>query len=264
MPPGVHPAPADLALGRQPLAMVPRDRRGLFEGLGDLLLIGLGVLRPVRDGTGRIDADDSVRSDAQLAEGLGDPACLANRGEIVLPLAVIPHRRPVEPDRRDHRSDHEPFLRDLAGDGLEVVVADVDVDVRVVEEDVDSVELGSVNLRRGGQVEHGIQVDGRLGARAPLADESGPHRVMQLRVFVRMAATHEKPLSRIERNRRFFDRRVDGSRTIDSRRFIVLDHWTISEQDLSHQTFHMLRARDAEETPLRPDDIVMAHEEDVA
>src|SRR5262249_40068648 len=68
------------------------------------------------------------------------------------------------------------------------------------EEDVDPIEPGAVDLRRSGQVEHRIQVDGRLGAGAPFADNAGPHRVMEFRVFVGMAATHGKPLSKKERN----------------------------------------------------------------
>ena len=139
---------------------------------------------------GRVDADHAIRPDAQLAQLLGDPAGLADRGQVVLPLLLVAHRRGVEPDRRHHRADHEPLGRDLVGHGLEVVVADVDVDVRVVEEDVDAVELDAVDLGRGGQVEHRVQVDRRLGAGAPLADQAGPHRVVQFRERVGMAAAH--------------------------------------------------------------------------
>ena len=43
-PPGVHPPPADLTLGSQLFAVIARDRRGLLERLGDLLLVALGSL----------------------------------------------------------------------------------------------------------------------------------------------------------------------------------------------------------------------------
>ena len=104
-PPGVHPAPADLALGGQPLAVIAGDRRGLLEGLGDLLLVALGVLGPVGRRAGRVDPDDAVRPDAQLAELLGDPARLADRGQVVLALAgrrPSPRRR-TRPARRPSR-----------------------------------------------------------------------------------------------------------------------------------------------------------------
>ena len=49
--------------------------------------------------------------------------------------------------------------------------------MRVEEEEVHAVELDAVDLGRGGQIEHGIQVDGRLGIGA-FADQAGPHGVV--------------------------------------------------------------------------------------
>ena len=65
----------------------------------------------------------------------------------------------------------------------------VDVDVRCEQEEVHAVELHAVDLGRGGQVEHRVEGDRRLGPFA-LADHSGPGRVVQLREGVGMAAAH--------------------------------------------------------------------------
>jgi len=58
------------------------------------------------------------------------------------------------------------------------VVGDIDADVRFEEEDVDAVELDPVDLGVGGEVEHGIEVDGGLGVRS-FPDQSWPHGVVQ-------------------------------------------------------------------------------------
>ena len=54
----------------------------------------------------------------------------------------------------------------------------------IEEEDVDAVEFDAVDAGLGGQVEHGVEVDRRLGAGAALADEAGPHGVVKLGVVV--------------------------------------------------------------------------------
>jgi hypothetical protein len=45
--------------------------------------------------------------------------------------------------------------------------------VRVVEEEVDAVELHAADLRLGGEVEHGVEFDERLGAGEPLPTRPG-------------------------------------------------------------------------------------------
>ncbi len=203
MPPGVHPAPADLALGSQLLAEIPGDRRGFLEGVGDHLLVRLGILGPVARRTRGVDADHAIRPDASLAQLTGDPARLANGRQVILSLLLISHRRGVEPDRRYHRSDHEPLGRNLIGNRFQIVVADVDVDVRLVEENVDSVKLDAVDLGGGGQLEHRVEVNKRFSARAPFADQAGPHGVVQFRKRVGMAAAHGMPLSVRGKHRHF-------------------------------------------------------------
>ncbi len=190
--PGVHATPADLPLGGEALAVVPGDLAGLLEGLGDLLLVPLGVGGPVADAAGRVEPDHAVGPHAQLAQPLGDPAALADLlQELPAPLALV-HRRPAagrRPDRRHHRADRQAARRCLVGQRLELVVGGVDVDVRGVQEQVEAVELDAVDLGRGGQVEHRVQADRGLRALA-LADHAGPGRVVQLGEVVGMAAAH--------------------------------------------------------------------------
>jgi hypothetical protein len=51
--------------------------------------------------------------------------------------------------------------------------------VRIVEEQIDAVELHAADLGLGGEVEHGVEVDEGFRAGAALADEAGPHGVVQ-------------------------------------------------------------------------------------
>ena len=82
----------------------------------------------------------------------------------------------------------EPIIRPLAAtlsaSALSSSSRRVDVDVRGEQEQVDAVELDAVDLGRGGQVEHRVEVDGRLGLGLPLADHAGPGGVVQFRVSV--------------------------------------------------------------------------------
>jgi hypothetical protein len=55
--------------------------------------------------------------------------------------------------------------------------------VRVGQKEIDAIEARAVHLGGRGEIEHRLQVDRRLGI-APLADQPGPHRVVQLRTHV--------------------------------------------------------------------------------
>src|SRR5690606_9968111 len=57
-------------------------------------------------------------------------------------------------------------------------------DVGVVEKQVHAVEPGAVHLRLRGEIQHRVEVDGRLGAGTALADETRPHRVVKLRKLI--------------------------------------------------------------------------------
>jgi len=61
---------------------------------------------------------------------------------------------------------------------LQVVIGRIDVGVGQTQEQIDTVELDTIHLGGGGQVQHGVEVDGRLGVGA-LADQARPHRIMQ-------------------------------------------------------------------------------------
>ena len=76
--PTVHTAPADFALGSQPLVVVLGDLAGLAERLGDPFLVAFGVFAPCLDATGRIDPHGAVGPHAQFAQPQGNAARLAN------------------------------------------------------------------------------------------------------------------------------------------------------------------------------------------
>ncbi len=50
--------------------------------------------------------------------------------------------------------------------------------MRSEQEKIHAIEVRSVYLGRGGEVEHGVEIDGRLGIRT-LAHQSGPHRIVE-------------------------------------------------------------------------------------
>ena len=58
------------------------------------------------------------------------------------------------------------------------------LDVRIEEEQIDAVELHAVHLGGGGQIEHRVEIDRRLGVRAALADQAGPHGVVNRGILV--------------------------------------------------------------------------------
>ena len=66
--------------------------------------------------------------------------------------------------------------------------------MRREQEQVEAVELDAVDLGRGGQVEHRVQIDRRLRA-LPLADHPRPGRVVQFRIVVGMTAAHDDSLT---------------------------------------------------------------------
>ena len=90
---------------------------------------------------------------------------------------------------RDDRADLEVPLAGLVGQAFDFLVAPVDVEVRVIEEDVEAVEARAVALGGGGQVEHGVQVDGRLAALA-FAHQARPGGVVELGIVVGMCVGH--------------------------------------------------------------------------
>ena len=62
--------------------------------------------------------------------------------------------------------------------------ARVDADVRIEEKEIDAVELLSVDAGGGRALEHRVEVDRRLGVGTALADQPGPHRIVNRGVLV--------------------------------------------------------------------------------
>src|SRR4051812_823233 len=57
--------------------------------------------------------------------------------------------------------------------------------MRIIQEDIDTVELHAVDLRFRSEVEHRVEIDVGFGAAHTFfADETGPHRVVELGIVV--------------------------------------------------------------------------------
>ena len=188
----VHAAPADLPFGRQPLAVVLGDRRGLLERLGDLLRVALRILRPLRRARRRVDADDAVVADAEVAQLPGDarrpcaPAsgtpCAPRRSPIADPPPVGGQTGATsEPTTR-------PFARILSASRFRSSSVESMLTCGSKRNRSTPSNSAAVRPRRGGQVEHRVEVDRRLCARAALADEARPHRVVESGFLVHLFA----------------------------------------------------------------------------
>ena len=186
--PTVHAAPADFPFGGQARAVLLGDAARLAEGVGDEPLVPLGVLAPGFDRAGRIDADLVAAFQAQLRQPLGDAARLADLVEEPPAVGVIAQGRAAAGagiHRGHDRAHHEVPRPGQVGQPLDLVLAAVDVEVRMVEEDVEAVEADAVDRGGGGEIEHLLQPEGRF-APVALAHQSRPDGVVQLRIVVRM------------------------------------------------------------------------------
>ena len=184
--PAVHAAPADLAFGREPLAVRFGDVGGLAERLGDPLRVARRILRPVARARGGVDPDHAVLPDAEIAKRATDRAGFLNLRQEFLPIGFVAHCGSAagrRPDRRDQRSDDQSTAADAVCQPFQVVSARVDARVRVGEKQIDAVELHAVHGRGSGHVQHRVERDGGLTV-GTLPDETRPHCVVQCRVFV--------------------------------------------------------------------------------
>ena len=94
LPPGVHAAPADLPFRRQPFAVVAgRSWPACLKVSAILAWFPSGSSAQSLDAARRVDPDDAVRPDAQLAEPAGDLAALADLRQELRP-APRPRRSP--------------------------------------------------------------------------------------------------------------------------------------------------------------------------
>ena len=183
---GRSTAPADLALGRQALAMLFGHVTGAAEGVGDQRRVALRILRPRGGIDAGIDPDDSIRPHTQRLQFIADHACFADLLNEARPL-VLGSRGRVPPDRRHQRTgDQVPGLQ-LPGELLQVRIRGIDVHVRSHQEQIDAVEFHAVDLRRGSEVDHPVQFDDGVGRVRSLSDYAGPGCVVQFRIVVGVA-----------------------------------------------------------------------------
>ena len=189
--PRVHACPADLALGGEALAVARGDHSGFAEGRGDLLDRGLLVLGGGLGAGRAVDADHAVLAHAVLVEDARDAARLAHGVDELAALLDRAHRAVADgarPHGRDERADGEVLRGDLVGHLADVGVARVGIEVGVEEEEVDAVELLAVDLGVRRELKHAVERDRGMVGAGLLADESGPHGVVQFhRVLLRKA-----------------------------------------------------------------------------
>src|SRR5262245_44110118 len=134
MLPAVHPAPADFALGGESLSKALGNRAGFAESLGDTFRVSDGILRPFRRAAGRVDANNSILANADVAELFCNRTGFAQLRKEVLALVCRPHRRASarrRPHGSDKRSNDEVSLRNAIGKTFEIVVGGVDTHVRL-------------------------------------------------------------------------------------------------------------------------------------
>ena len=183
--------------------MARGDHAGFAEGRGDLLDRGLLVLGGGLGAGRAVDADHAVLAHAVLVEDARDAARLAHGVDELAALLDRAHRAVADgarPHGRDQRADGEVLRGDLVGHLADVGVARVGIEVGVEEEEVDAVELLAVDLGVRGELEHAVERDRGMVGAGLLADESGPHGVVQFhRVLLSSGgAWHQPGTNRVE------------------------------------------------------------------
>ena len=142
------------------------------ERVGDRLLVARRDRPPSRSGSpaesmrttpyGRMPSSRSVLAMRQRLAHLRDEVACARRRS---PIAEPP------PVGGQTGATTEPTTRlrdaDLSASRFRSFVGRVDADVRIEEKQVDAVELHAVDVGGGGQIEHRVEVDRRLGIRRP-------------------------------------------------------------------------------------------------
>ena len=81
------------------------------------------------------------------------------------------------------RSDRQTPSANIVRERLDAIIIRIDGRVGQGKEQIDAIEFLPVNLGSLGQVEHCIEIDRRLAVIA-LADEAGPHGVVQLGIRI--------------------------------------------------------------------------------
>ena len=107
-----------------------------------------------------INSDDSVFSDTMSIENLCDPARFFHRQHELGSLFRPPHRTVADgpwPDRCHERSHSQPMTGDLVGNFLHIVFAQVNIDVRIKQKEINSIKMLTVDGRAFCQIEHAIE-----------------------------------------------------------------------------------------------------------
>lgn len=183
----MHAAPADLALGGKAFAVVGGDARGLGKSGGDFAGVLGGSGGPVVNTARGINADNAVGADAVGAEFLRDGTGFADLGKIAPPVILGTHRGAAtggRPNGSADGADEEPAPVHFVGEAENGVIVGINVKVRRTQVHVDAVEADAIDLGARGEVEHGVEVQNRLGARGAFADDAGPHGVVQFGMVV--------------------------------------------------------------------------------
>ena len=163
------------------MAQASRNVWAIFAG------VAVRILGPI-GGTGRgIDADDSITPDAELAELFRDGAGFAHLREKIGAVGILspsPNRRrwaarPGRPRSRPPGCERRFVPRALPDrssvESMSICGANRN---RSTPSKCDAVHFG-----RGREIEHGFEIDGRLGVR-PFADQARPHGVVEGGIFV--------------------------------------------------------------------------------
>ncbi len=123
--------------------------QALPKSLGDAFLIPFRIFEPIARTSRRVDADDAVGPDAELAEPLGDAAALADLLRTCLRSSAPPIAEPP-PVGGQTGATTEPMTRfrerTLSASCLRSSSRGVDIDVRREKEEIHAVELDAVRL----------------------------------------------------------------------------------------------------------------------
>ena len=175
--------PTHFAFGGQAFAVIGGDFGGFFEGGCDVLDVGVRILKEFSHAElCRVDTDHAVLARAVFIENFRNAAGHLHRIEEFTALSGIAHRGVPDcarPNGSDQRADVESFADNEIGDAFQFIVSGLGIGVRQEQKIIDAVELLTVHLGGGGEVEHVLEADrGFLAFVVALADEPGPHGIV--------------------------------------------------------------------------------------
>ena len=87
-------------------------------------------------------------------------------------------RRRWRPHRGHQRTGAQIPRGEFIGEACEIVIGGIDIGVRQREEEIGALETNAIHGGGGGEVEHCVKIDRRLGI-GTFADEAGPHGIVE-------------------------------------------------------------------------------------